>query len=109
MALLCPAESTSYAQLGEKVDGFAVAMRGVTRGEPVGILASRSADSVALFFGIMQAGGCPCFLEPGLRTDAVVRRMRAVGMRRIVLEGTSESRIRALERGGRQVHRLVDL
>ena len=26
--------------------------------------ASRSADSVARFFGVMQAGGCPCFIEP---------------------------------------------
>jgi len=109
MALLGPSESTSYAQLGEQVDGYASAMRGVTRGEPVGILTSRSAEAVALFFGIMQAGGCPCFMEPGLETDAVVRQMRAVRMRRIVLDDTSASMTRDLEQGGRRVRRLADL
>lgn len=108
-ALLGPSESTSYAQLGAQVDGYASAMRGVPRGEPVGILTPRSAESVALFFGIMQAGGCPCFMEPGHETDAVVRRMRAVGMRRIVLEDESQSMTFDLEHAGLHTHRLADL
>jgi acyl-CoA synthetase (AMP-forming)/AMP-acid ligase II len=108
-ALLGPFGSTSYARLGAQVDGYASAMRGVTRGEPVGILGSRSVESVALFFGIMQAGGCPCFMEPGLETDAVVRRMKAVGMHRIVLEDESQSMTRGLEQGGRRVRHLADL
>ena len=83
--------STSYAQLAVRIDAYARAYRGIALGEPVGILASRSTESVALFFGIMQAGGCPNFLEPGLDADAVRSRMDTVGMRRIVLEGEAEA------------------
>ena len=57
----------------------------------------------------MQAGGGPCFMEPGLETDAVVRRMKAVGMRRIVLGDESQSMTRELEQGGLHTHRLADL
>ena len=108
-ALLGRAGSTSYAELGTKVDRHAAAMRGIARGELVGILASRSADSVALFFGIMQAGGCPCFVEPAPDADALVGRMDAVGVRRIVLEGEFESIAPALDQAGMQVDVLAGM
>ena len=66
-ALLGPTGSTSYAELGAMIDGCARAFRPVARGALVGVPASRSADSVARFFGAMQAAGCPCFIEPASR------------------------------------------
>src|SRR6185295_5574735 len=58
----------SYARLGELVDGFAAAAQSwkVARGDLVGISAARSPESVALFLGLMQAGACPCVMEPRL-------------------------------------------
>ena len=108
-ALLGPTGSTSYAQLGARIDGYASAFRTVTRGALVGVPASRSADSVARFFGVMQAGGCPCFVEPGLTAEALLARAQAVGLGRIVLDDGSEAMGRDLEHGGVQVHRAADL
>src|SRR6186713_2357812 len=77
-----------YAELGRRIDGFADAALawGVGRGELVGIAAGRTPDTVALFFGIMQAGGCPCVMEPRLSIESVLVRMRSVGMRRLVVD-----------------------
>ena len=107
-ALLGVTRTTSYAELGARIDRHASAFR-VARGELVGVPASRSADSVARFFGIMQAGGCPCFVEPGLTAEALLPRAHAVGLRRIVLEEESEGMARDLEHGGVLVHRAADL
>ena len=52
----------------------------------------------------MQAGGCPCFIEPGLTAEALLARAHAVGLERIVLDDESESMARDLEHGGLQVH-----
>ena len=108
-ALLDPTGSTSYAELGARIDGYASAFREVARGELVGVPASRSADSVARFFGVMQAGGCPCFIEPGLTAEALLPRARAVGLQRIVLDEESEGMARDLEHGGVQVRLARDL
>ena len=108
-ALLGPTGSTSYSQLGARIDGYASAFRTVTRGALVGVPALRSADSVARFFGVMQAGGCPCFIEPGLTAEALLSRAHAVGLRRIVLDDESESMAHDLESGGLQVRLAGDL
>lgn len=103
-ALLARHCSTSYAQLGARIDGYASAFRTVTRGAMVGVPASRSADSVARFFGVMQAGACPCFIEAGLTAAALLSRAHAVGLRRIVLDDGSEAIAPDLEHGGVQVY-----
>ena len=108
-ALLGPTGSTSYAELGAMIDSYATAFRPVAPGALVGVPASRSADSVARFFGAMQAGGCPCFIEPGLTAEALLPRAHAVGLQRIVLDDESEALARDLEHGGLQVHRGTDL
>ncbi|MCY3734590.1 MAG: class I adenylate-forming enzyme family protein, partial [Chloroflexi bacterium] len=108
-ALLGPTGSTSYAELGAGIDGYASAFRRVVRGALVGVPAARSVDSVARFFGVMQAGGCPCLVEPGLTAEALLSRAHAVGLRRIVLDEESESMARYLEHGGLQVHLARDL
>ena len=108
-ALLGPTGSTPYAELGRRIDGYASAFRRVARGALVGVPAARSVDSVALFFGVMQAGACPCFIEPGLTAAVLLSRAHAVGLRRIVLDGGSEAMARDLEHGGVRVHRATDL
>ena len=108
-ALFGPTGSTSYAYLGARIDDHANPFRGIARGALVGMPASRSADSVARFFGVMQAGGCPCFLEPGLTVEALLLRAHAVGLRQIVIEDESEATARALEHGGLQVRRATNL
>ena len=108
-ALLGVTGTTSYAELGARIDGYATAFRRVARGELVGVPAARSADSVARFFGVMQAGGCPCFVEPGLTPEALLSRAHAVDLRRIVVEEVSEDTAHDLEHGGLQVRRGTDL
>jgi acyl-CoA synthetase (AMP-forming)/AMP-acid ligase II len=108
-ALLGPTGSTSYAELGTRIDGYASAFRDIPRGSIIGVPASRSADAVALFFGVMRRGGCPCFLEPGLAADALLARAHGVGMARIVLDEQSEALGRELEHGGAQVRVAADL
>ena len=81
---------TRYAELGARIDRFAEALHrwGIARGEPVALLVPRSVDAVALFFGAMQAGACPCFLEPRLSAAEVALRLDAVGVRRLVIDAT---------------------
>lgn len=95
----------SYARLGELVDGFAAAAQAwkVGRGELVGILAGRTPESVALFFGLMQAGACPCVIEPRIPAESVLQRMRAVGMTRLVVDADHASLGRDVAAGGMTV------
>ena len=106
-ALLDPTGSTSYVALGVRIDHYAHAFRDTSRGALVGVPASRSADSVALFFGIMQAGGCPCFVDPGLTAEALLLRAHTVGLRQIVIEEESAATASALEHGGLRVRRAA--
>jgi len=87
-ALVGRFEPVSYQALGERIDGFADAALkwGVRRGEVVGIATARNVDTVALFLGLMQAGACPCVMEPRLAPDVALLRMRAVGMKRLVVD-----------------------
>jgi acyl-CoA synthetase (AMP-forming)/AMP-acid ligase II len=88
VALVGRFDPVSYAALGERIDGFAAAALawGVERGELVGLSVARGVDAVALFLGVMQAGGCPCVMEPRLAADAALARMRAVGMKRLLVD-----------------------
>ena len=106
-ALLDPTGSTSYVALGVRIDHYAHAFRDTSRDALVGVPASRSADSVALFFGIMQAGGCPCFVDPGLTAEALLLRAHTVGLRQIVIEEESAATASALEHGGLRVRRAA--
>jgi acyl-CoA synthetase (AMP-forming)/AMP-acid ligase II len=89
VALVGAFGEVSYAALGRDIDGYARASvdAGVRRGEPVGNVATRSPASVALFYGLMRAGACPCYVEPRLAPEAVAVRMRAVGMERLIGDG----------------------
>ena len=80
--------ATDYAELGERIDRMAAAVGawGIERGEPIALLAARSVDAVALLFGAMQAGACPCFLEPRLGAAEIGLRLSAVGIRKLVFE-----------------------
>jgi acyl-CoA synthetase (AMP-forming)/AMP-acid ligase II len=81
-------DDVSYAELGALIDGYAsgALLAGVQRGEIVGIVASRGVEAVALFLGLMQAGGCASFMEPKLSADALRTRMNAVGMKRLLVD-----------------------
>ena len=108
-ALLGRFGTVSYAELLAKIRDLAAVFRGLKKGERVGMLTSRSPDAVALFFGLMKAGGCPCFLEPGLDTKALCGRMAAVGLRRLVLEGEAETLAGDFEGGVVTVHCLASM
>ena len=109
VALLGRFDPVPYAGLGERIDWLAKALEDVARGEIVGVLGSRSPDTVAAFLGIMQAGGCPCFLEPHARVETVRDRLYAARARRVCLEGEHESLAPALVRAGLHTHRLSRL
>ena len=108
-AFVGPGDSVSYAELGARIDGCASRFRGIPRGDLIGVPASRSADSVVLFFGVMQAGGCPCFVEPDLTAEALLPRAHAVGMRRMVIHDEWEALTRDIEHGGVRVRGAGDL
>jgi acyl-CoA synthetase (AMP-forming)/AMP-acid ligase II len=79
-------KSVSYAEFGQRIDAFTAGCQawGVGQGTVVGLLARKSADAIAAFFGIMQAGGCACFIEPELAPEVIAARMRMVGMRHLI-------------------------
>ena len=99
----------SYADLGEAIDRFAAAATewNVGRGELVGVMAGRTPDAVALFFGLMQAGACPCFIEPRLAADAVLLRMRAVGMARLAIDAENAAVGAAIAQSAMDVRQLA--
>jgi acyl-CoA synthetase (AMP-forming)/AMP-acid ligase II len=76
----------SYADLGKRIDAYAAGYRewGFARGAPVGIVATKSFDAFAALFGVMQAGGCACFIEPELAPAVIAERMACVGMRSVI-------------------------
>ena len=85
-----PGGPVSYAELAERIARAAGGARdwGLARGEPVGLLVPRNVDAVSLFFGLMQAGGCPCVIEPRLQAAEVAARLAGVGIRRLVVAGS---------------------
>lgn len=94
----------SYAEFGRRIDAFAAGCHdwGLQRGEAVGLIAPKSVDALAAFFGIMQAGGCACFIEPELAADVIVSRMKLVNMQHLIhaapieLQPDSNCRVRTL-------------
>src|SRR5688572_11354428 len=108
VALIGTFGEISYATLTRAIAGHARAAGawGIQRGELVGIIAARSPASVALFFGLMRAGACPCFIEPRLAPEAVLLRMRAVGMRRLVVDRENEAIAAPVRAGGMDVRTL---
>ena len=109
IALLGRFGPVSYAGLRERIEGIAKATQDVARGEVVGLVGSRSPDTVAAFLGIMQAGGCPCFLEPHPCVETVRARLDAARARYVCLEGEHESLAPALVRAGLRPRRLSRL
>ena len=108
-ALRGPFGSVSYAELQARIARVADALHDLPPGEIVGLLAARSPDAVAAFLGIMQAGGCPCFVEPHPAVETVLARLDAAGARSVCLEGGHESLSPALVRPGLQARRLPRL
>ena len=100
--------SLTYAELGDLVDRFAAGFRAWTnvRGALIGIRAPKRPETVAAFFGAMQSGACPCFLEPRLPLDAVAERLAAVGTRHLVLGGEEAVPCAQLQRDGVEIRGL---
>ena len=99
-ALLGGFGPVSYAELLERIDRFAGALPGLERGEVVGLLGPRSPDVVAAFFGVMQAGGCPCFVEPHRSIGTVRGRLRAARAQSVWLGGEHGAMAPALTGAG---------
>ena len=108
-ALLGRFGAVSYAGLRAKVETLAHALQDLRRGEIVGLVGSRSPDTVAGFFGIMQAGGCPCVVDPRGSVEAVRARLDAARARSVCLEGEHEAMAAALGGGGPLTRRLSRL
>ncbi|GJD75597.1 class I adenylate-forming enzyme family protein [Methylobacterium goesingense] len=88
-AIITP-ESVSYTDLQTRIDSFAAGFHAwdVRRGTMVGVIASKTVDAIAAYFGAMQAGACVCFLEPGLAPDILAEQAEVVGMRHLVVDET---------------------
>lgn len=87
VAIIEPGRSISYAELGNLIDAYAAGFHawGISRGTKVGIVAPKTTDAVAAYFGAMQAGACCCFIEPQLAPEALVDQMDCVGMHHLVV------------------------
>jgi len=96
------AEPVTYADLARLINGYAAGFCdwGVARGEPLGIVAPKSAEVVAAYFGALQAGACVCFIDPGLAIERIVEQANAVGMRRLVVDESLSGQFDREERGG---------
>ena len=70
----------SYAELLASIEAYAAGAAGLAKGQFAGILAPRGPEAIATFFGLMQAGLCPCFMEPKLTPEVTADRMASVGM-----------------------------
>jgi acyl-CoA synthetase (AMP-forming)/AMP-acid ligase II len=90
-ALVSNDVSLTYAQLQERVSGFAGTLRaaGVGQGDRVAIAMERSLDAVIAVFGTIFAGGCLCPLEPRLPGDEIQRRLTAVGVAWVVFDAAN--------------------
>jgi acyl-CoA synthetase (AMP-forming)/AMP-acid ligase II len=101
----------SYAALARMVDCYAggVKERIDARGTLVGILAARSAASVAAFIGAIQAGACSGFVEPRLALDILASRMAAVGMRHLIVDNEDAEFRNIFLSFGISVYSLSDL
>jgi len=73
-------EEIGYAELSAAIEAYAAGAHELPRGKFVGILASRGPEAIAAFFGLMQAGLCPCFMEPRVAPEVTADRMDSVGM-----------------------------
>ena len=91
LALVSGAVSLTYAEMIQRVSGFAGTLRaaGVCRGDRVAIEMERSVDAVIAVFGTIFAGGCPCPLEPRLASDEIQRRLSAVGVAWVVFDAAN--------------------
>lgn len=87
----------SYAELLASVEAYASGAEGLAKGQFAGILAPRGPEAIAAFFGLMQAGLCPCFMEPKVAPEVTADRMASVGMT-LLYEG--EAALAALKRPG---------
>ena len=111
IAILDSSGSTNYATLARKIDCYAGSIREWTIGPGtlIGILAPRSAKAVAAFFGAIQAGACPSFIEPRLAVDVLAARMSAIGMRHLIVEHPVREVLTSLSRHGAYLHPLAEL
>ncbi len=109
IALDGPEGLTSYEALRAAVDEAAAAVQSWLgrRGDPVGVLGPRGLSAIAAYFGAMQAGACPCFIEPKLSLEAQAMRMNRVGMRDLMLDAKLMVDACGLKDAGIRLHPLV--
>jgi acyl-CoA synthetase (AMP-forming)/AMP-acid ligase II len=99
IALVLPesGQQIGYDELLGSITAYAAGARDLAKGQFVGILAPRAPEAIAAFFGLMEAGLCPCFMEPKVAPEATAERMASVGMT-LLYDG--EEALAALKRPG---------
>ncbi|MCP3781725.1 amino acid adenylation domain-containing protein, partial [Paenibacillus sp. MZ03-122A] len=73
VAVLCGAESLTYAELNERANRLARTLRaeGVEPDQPVGILVQRSLDMIVGIYAILKAGGAYVPIDPEYPADRI--------------------------------------
>jgi len=104
-------EPVTYAELERLIDGYAAGVRnwGVVRGETLGIVAPKTVQAVAAYFGAMQAGACVCFIDPGLAIERLAEQADVVDMRRLIVHESLIDRIYREELRGLTLRALPTL
>ena len=87
VAVIDDEKSYTFAQLAEYSDRFAaaLAMLGVTKGDPVGLLAPNCAEFVIAFYGIIKAGGAASTINSGYREREIAHQLNNSGSRILIV------------------------
>ena len=97
--ILCNGQTTSYAQLNQRADEIAQAMRtlGARPGRYVAILLGRSPELVAALLAVLKTGAAYVPLEPGSPTARTETIFRTCGIRCLVTETAHLSAVNDLK------------
>ena len=100
-ALVAENHRLSYRALDAAADGVAgrLAAEGVEVGEPVGVLAGRTADRIVALLGILKAGGVYLPLSPALPDERIAFMLDDAGCRRVLTDAMGQARLATLRPG----------
>ena len=88
-------DQVSYAELSERGARFASALSEVSigRGDPVGVYANKSLNTVTAMHGLQRAGAIPVPIDPMAPADIVARMHAAIGLSGVVVDALHAPRV----------------
>jgi malonyl-CoA/methylmalonyl-CoA synthetase len=87
-AIETPDRRMTYAELAQSIERIAggLTAHGLQRGERVAILAPRTIEAVAALFGVMHAGGVPCYFDARATAEQLAVRVQVGGVTTVLFD-----------------------